>query len=334
MTIDLVHGEHVDPLPKLVVAVNFAMDDANLSRWRTDVITSAYSASQIASSLALYIMWVPIDHIYKQGPSVYGYGFWQGASPETMCATFSGGDAKFWIQHPEECTRQIDDRVTGMAITIYGVILFVVLYMWITAVLTRAVYVNPVLDALNRSVNPMFNSDRRVEMSAMSNNVIDNDKQALCNGSTQCMTLQTHKHENMEIGKDIPTRSGSGWYRDQPPTHREIDLFLLLISSQRALSSTISSPLQISGHDETHHMRRHRAIKSSKRSRRTAPIPKLRYSSKEAKLASLSSSDSSSPYSSSSSPPPSRLSNFRSQRIREHINLHSSSSSSLSSEGD
>ena len=97
-------------------------------------------------SQALY---VPLETLYLRGPWLHGYGFWQGTSPETICAHSSGADALFWVDNPEECSIMIHKKVMGFAIAVYVVILCTSVYMSASAIYWRVVYINPIVQELS-----------------------------------------------------------------------------------------------------------------------------------------------------------------------------------------
>tara|TARA_A100001015_G_C14606402_1_gene562456 strand:- start:102 stop:572 length:471 start_codon:yes stop_codon:yes gene_type:complete len=93
--------------------------------------------------------YVPLETLYLQGPWLYGYGFWQGTSAETICAHSSGADALFWVDNPEECSNIIHKKVMGFAIAVYVVIFCSCVYMWASAYYWRMVYINPIVQELS-----------------------------------------------------------------------------------------------------------------------------------------------------------------------------------------
>lgn len=48
--------------------------------------------------------------LYIYGPSVGGYGFWEGREPNEICAIMTGNSAEFWKGNLDECERMIDRR--------------------------------------------------------------------------------------------------------------------------------------------------------------------------------------------------------------------------------
>jgi hypothetical protein len=70
----------------------------------------------------LLIIELPFMHLYLNGPSIGGYGFWQNAPLASICETITNVDRAHWESHEEICTDLIYNRFSGFMICIYVLI--------------------------------------------------------------------------------------------------------------------------------------------------------------------------------------------------------------------
>jgi hypothetical protein len=103
-----------------------------------------------ARSMTSAVLYKPLRYLYLAGPSLGGYGMWQGVSAETLCATVAvGTDAVHWVHHPEMCQIIIDRKAESFAISVWIVVIllsvFTGTYFMIQALFMRHVYIQPVL---------------------------------------------------------------------------------------------------------------------------------------------------------------------------------------------
>lgn len=71
----------------------------------------------------------PMKFIYLHGPSLRGWGGWNGLEWPDICSQLSQGvQASFWIEHPTECFNQIDKQVLANSIGLTAVLMSIVLY--------------------------------------------------------------------------------------------------------------------------------------------------------------------------------------------------------------
>lgn len=62
-------------------------------RWIPQVVERVYNGSILHFLARLYIY----------GPQIGGIGFWQGRTPEQICAQLSPSNEAFWGRNPDEC---------------------------------------------------------------------------------------------------------------------------------------------------------------------------------------------------------------------------------------
>lgn len=75
----------------------------------------------------------PVRILYLRGPSLSGFGFWEGKESEGICSQLSNVPASFWADHRTECEtlieRKLDSIVVATSVSLYvGVVMVVGLY--------------------------------------------------------------------------------------------------------------------------------------------------------------------------------------------------------------
>ena len=65
---------------------------------------------------------LPILQLYISGPSIAGYGFWQGQQPAEICSTLTTVSAKHWQLNPVECGDLIYRRFESFMVLVYVLI--------------------------------------------------------------------------------------------------------------------------------------------------------------------------------------------------------------------
>lgn len=63
---------------------------------------------------------LPLLQVYLFGPSLGGYGFWQGQDPDVICSSLTGVPASHWAQEAsDECCALIYRRFEAYMVMIY-----------------------------------------------------------------------------------------------------------------------------------------------------------------------------------------------------------------------
>lgn len=60
----------------------------------------------------------PIYQIYIHGPSLQGFGFWEGKHNYDICAELTNVSSEFWYNHSNECLLLIEKKFNSFCITI------------------------------------------------------------------------------------------------------------------------------------------------------------------------------------------------------------------------
>lgn len=61
------------------------------------------------NTLPRWYRW-PYEMVYWKGPSLYGYGFWGGATSEDICMTYTGVPSKHWNQNGVAMCEEMKER--------------------------------------------------------------------------------------------------------------------------------------------------------------------------------------------------------------------------------
>lgn len=61
---------------------------------------------------------IPLRYLYLNGPSFFGFGFWNGANTDHICSEMTKVNDGFWTLHPNECNDLINQRVQSFMIMI------------------------------------------------------------------------------------------------------------------------------------------------------------------------------------------------------------------------
>jgi len=75
-----------------------------------------------------YVVLTPLSRLFLLGPSLGGFGFWNGQRIEDICAQKTSLTADFWKDHHMECVQIISKSFYGMVVLFETVIYFLV--MW------------------------------------------------------------------------------------------------------------------------------------------------------------------------------------------------------------
>lgn len=66
--------------------------------------------------------------VYVHGPNIAGFGFWQGRSPEQVCASLTVSNEDFWRRNMDEChlivSRHFASWVVLVEFMVYAVLLW------------------------------------------------------------------------------------------------------------------------------------------------------------------------------------------------------------------
>nr|QYA18853.1 hypothetical protein KOM_12_585 [Clandestinovirus] len=82
----------------------------------------------------------PLRFVYLHGPSINGFGFWNGVPSSQICAQLTKVESDHWKQHSVPCDTLIERQIDAFIVTmllILGVGLFV---KWIGTSIGRSIF--------------------------------------------------------------------------------------------------------------------------------------------------------------------------------------------------
>ena len=80
-------------------------------------------------------METPLLQVYLFGPSLGGYGFWQGAELQDICTQLTSVPGRHWDENIDECAALVYNRFEG-----YLVVFYVVIYIYTIAVVAHGLF--------------------------------------------------------------------------------------------------------------------------------------------------------------------------------------------------
>ena len=95
-----------------------------------------------------WLVWMPLRRLYLLGPPVLG--FWGGQAEEDICAQVSRVPSHFWTGHYDECRALVDKRLQTFVVTMELGLYTVLLYRFLSAMLTHWSVVRPLVRELRK----------------------------------------------------------------------------------------------------------------------------------------------------------------------------------------
>jgi hypothetical protein len=106
----------------------------------------------LASTIFATLVAQPLEILYRRGPSIAGYGWWEGASDEDICSQLTGVNAEFWRTGPASsamCHELIGRKCDAFIIGTLGVVAVGTLGLLVAASFCRCVLVDPLVGAFS-----------------------------------------------------------------------------------------------------------------------------------------------------------------------------------------
>jgi len=82
----------------------------------------------------------PLQRLYFQGPRLFGYGFWKGASQHDICAALTNHNSEFWAQHSDACAQIVRRDFQSHVVLFETAAYFFILFLALRALGTMIVY--------------------------------------------------------------------------------------------------------------------------------------------------------------------------------------------------
>lgn len=117
----------MDHLAAAVTAAEVTGSETLIEQYERATSDVSAFVPAVVQVLLFYLLDLPLFHLYRNGPSVWGIGFWGGQSYETICSQITSTDAQFWAQHVGECYGIIQRRFDGFLIMVYVPVFYLLL---------------------------------------------------------------------------------------------------------------------------------------------------------------------------------------------------------------
>ena len=74
----------------------------------------------------------PLYILYRKGPRMNGFGFWEGKSDAEMCSILTNTMNDIWLNNPSDCIEIINRNYGSFVISIYTLLLVFLFWKCIT----------------------------------------------------------------------------------------------------------------------------------------------------------------------------------------------------------
>ena len=92
---------------------------------------------RLLSNCIWYCIGLPLKILYFNGPSIYGFGFWEGRSGEDICSQLTNVDSAFWKENPSVCVDILDKKFGSFALSLGILVYFILLITFTKECLSR-----------------------------------------------------------------------------------------------------------------------------------------------------------------------------------------------------
>lgn len=111
----------------------------------------AHSVHSVIVSVLNKVFVAPLHALYFRGPTFNGFGFWGGASPETICASLLPGSlASFWAMHMDECDVLLLQRFDAFQVAVHTCLYVFFMFKILQCLAFHCFVVQPALGRIER----------------------------------------------------------------------------------------------------------------------------------------------------------------------------------------
>jgi hypothetical protein len=96
----------------------------------------------------------PLEILYRRGPSLGNWAFWENKSAAEICAALTNVDASFWNSSPASwtmCERLIENKTDAFVLGTLGTTLGLTAALLLVCLMLRCVVVQPMVNAIAHS---------------------------------------------------------------------------------------------------------------------------------------------------------------------------------------
>lgn len=89
-----------------------------------------FSVQSILNRILYYVIQLPISVLYYRGPTLSGYGFYEGLPKHDICSRITGVPGKHWLETPIECADIIARKLDSIYVLVYfGIYMIILLWL-------------------------------------------------------------------------------------------------------------------------------------------------------------------------------------------------------------
>ncbi len=85
---------------------------------------------EIVNALYDIFVYQPIYRLYRNGPSLRGYGFQRGAPSAEICFSLTNVESNFWVIHAQECEALIQREVQSYIVLLETLCYFSIAFLF------------------------------------------------------------------------------------------------------------------------------------------------------------------------------------------------------------
>lgn len=91
----------------------------------------------------------PLYIIYRKGPRVNGFGFWEGKSNEEICSILTNTRNDIWLNNHNDCIEIINRNYDSFVISIYTLLIVFLFWKCITILFYYVCVIKPLKNSIS-----------------------------------------------------------------------------------------------------------------------------------------------------------------------------------------
>jgi len=201
-SLDRIISEEIQSLERMITS-DITIQNVTIQNVGMQIFAHAkYGGTFLITLMYRFLFVDPLLTIYRHGPSIAGYGFWEGMEAIDICAMLTPGvESKWWATQPEKCLAMIDAKANSFVVGVHFTLYVCTLLLIFFTIFLRLCIIRPMTRTLgvfaqdshhNNSNNNSYNN-RNNNGNYNSNNNDNNN-----NHGHNCNSNNNHKSNNMK----------------------------------------------------------------------------------------------------------------------------------------